>query len=168
MIFPLHYTLAAMLLVRLVSHSMPGWCGRTKINNNINSESVAISESDRRRRLIPVGFVAVTQALVLSHFIIGKLPACQCARWLAEEVRHCEIEWFNCEEQFNHEPRKKSIHHINFNIFSPFFPEKGYKMAVPTCKNRLTGADVEESLCNAASRPETTVVQCNTHACPPK
>lgn len=45
---------------------------------------------------------------------------------------------------------------------------KGYKMAVPTCKNRLTGADVEESLCNAASRPESTVVQCNTHACPPK
>jgi ADAMTS-like protein 1/3 len=41
-------------------------------------------------------------------------------------------------------------------------------MAVPTCKNRLTGADVEESLCNAASRPESTVVQCNTHACPPK
>lgn len=48
------------------------------------------------------------------------------------------------------------------------FNRKGYKMAVPTCKNRLTGADVEESLCNAASRPESTVVQCNTHACPPK
>lgn len=136
MIFPLHYTLAAMLLVRLVSHSMPGWCGRTKINNNINSESVAISESDRRRRLIPVGFVAVTQALVLSHFIIGKLPACQCARWLAEEVRHCEIEWFNCEEQFNHEPRKKSIHHINFNIFSPFFSWKRLQDG---------GANVQES-----------------------
>lgn len=41
-------------------------------------------------------------------------------------------------------------------------------MAMPTCRNRLTGGDVEESLCNAALRPEPTVVQCNTHACPPK
>lgn len=64
----------------------------------------------------------------------------------------------------------KSIHHINFNnlSFSLFYISIGYKMAVPTCKNRLTGSDVEESLCNAASRPESTVVQCNTHACPPK
>lgn len=36
------------------------------------------------------------------------------------------------------------------------------------CRNRLTGADVEESLCNHALRPEPSVVQCNTHACPPK
>lgn len=41
-------------------------------------------------------------------------------------------------------------------------------MSVPTCRNRLNGADVEESLCNAAHRPEPIVVQCNTHACPPK
>ncbi|KAG5675419.1 hypothetical protein PVAND_005325 [Polypedilum vanderplanki] len=44
----------------------------------------------------------------------------------------------------------------------------GYKMSLPMCKNRLTNAGVEESLCNHASRPEPTVVQCNTHACPPK
>lgn len=44
----------------------------------------------------------------------------------------------------------------------------GYKMSVPMCRNRLTGAEVEESLCNHALRPEPTVVQCNTHACPPK
>ncbi|XP_021700693.1 ADAMTS-like protein 1 isoform X1 [Aedes aegypti] len=44
----------------------------------------------------------------------------------------------------------------------------GYKMAMPTCRNRVTGVDVEESLCNASSRPEPTVVQCNTHLCPPK
>ncbi|KAL7044499.1 hypothetical protein ACKWTF_001926 [Chironomus riparius] len=44
----------------------------------------------------------------------------------------------------------------------------GYKMSLPVCRNRLTGADVEESLCNHGSRPEPTVVQCNTHACPPK
>ncbi|CAO1370826.1 unnamed protein product [Diamesa hyperborea] len=41
-------------------------------------------------------------------------------------------------------------------------------MAMPTCRNRNTGADVEVSLCNAASRPEPSVVQCNTHSCPPK
>uniref|UniRef100_A0A182MQ69 ADAMTS cysteine-rich domain-containing protein n=1 Tax=Anopheles culicifacies TaxID=139723 RepID=A0A182MQ69_9DIPT len=41
-------------------------------------------------------------------------------------------------------------------------------MAMPTCRNRVTGVDVEESLCNASSRPEPTVVQCNTHLCPPK
>lgn len=41
-------------------------------------------------------------------------------------------------------------------------------MSLPVCRNRLTGADVEESLCNHGSRPEPTVVQCNTHACPPK
>lgn len=39
---------------------------------------------------------------------------------------------------------------------------------MPTCRNRNTGADVEVSLCNAASRPEPSVVQCNTHSCPPK
>ena len=41
-------------------------------------------------------------------------------------------------------------------------------MAMPNCRNRVTGVDVEESLCNAALRPEPTVVQCNTHLCPPK
>lgn len=49
-----------------------------------------------------------------------------------------------------------------------FFRNTGYKMAMPNCRNRVTGVDVEESLCNAALRPEPTVVQCNTHLCPPK
>lgn len=57
-------------------------------------------------------------------------------------------------------------------LFSHGYEQKklfsGYKMSLPVCRNRLTGGDVEESLCNHASRPEPTVVQCNTHACPPK
>lgn len=132
-----------------LNNNISSWCSR--LLNAIHSASAAIFELDRRRRLIPVGFVAVTAPLVLNHFIIGRLRACQCARWRAEEVRRIAIQ-----------SERKSIHHIHLLIL------KGYKMAVPTCKNRLTGADVEESLCNAASRPETTVVQCNNHACPPK
>lgn len=41
-------------------------------------------------------------------------------------------------------------------------------MSRPTCRNRVTGIDVEESLCSAATRPEPAVIQCNTHMCPPK
>lgn len=67
---------------------------------------------------------------------------------------------------FNFSHKKKAIQSRKNQFITSTSP--GYKMAVPTCKNRLTGADVEESLCNAASRPESTVVQCNTHACPPK
>lgn len=71
----------------------------------------------------------------------------------------------SCELQLNHGTKSQFITSTSIPLIRI---SKGYKMAVPTCKNRLTGADVEESLCNAASRPESTVVQCNTHACPPK
>ena len=40
-------------------------------------------------------------------------------------------------------------------------------MARPICKNRATGVDVEENLCNGYPRPEVAVVHCNTHLCPP-
>ncbi|KAL5281655.1 ADAMTSL1 family protein [Megaselia abdita] len=43
----------------------------------------------------------------------------------------------------------------------------GYKMTRPICKNSANGAEVEESLCSASTRPEPTVVECNTHSCPP-
>lgn len=121
--------------------------------------------------------VAVMVPLVRSHFITSRLLACQCARNRVEEVisQRLGANSFKCE---SFSITSKSIHHIQlltlFFLSSspPFLPRrrhrKGYKMAVPTCKNRLTGADVEESLCNSASRPESTVVQCNTHACPPK
>lgn len=41
-------------------------------------------------------------------------------------------------------------------------------MARPVCQNRITGAEVEEELCNLAEKPEATLVECNTHNCPPK
>lgn len=41
-------------------------------------------------------------------------------------------------------------------------------MAKPTCKNRMTNNDVDESLCSGTVRPEPTVLHCNTHLCPPK
>ncbi|XP_037039972.1 protein madd-4 isoform X3 [Bradysia coprophila] len=44
----------------------------------------------------------------------------------------------------------------------------GYKMSRPTCRNRVTGGDVDEQLCSGITRPEPAVVQCNTHMCPPK
>ncbi|KAH8402532.1 hypothetical protein KR222_008241, partial [Zaprionus bogoriensis] len=44
----------------------------------------------------------------------------------------------------------------------------GYKMSRPICRNRLTGADVDETLCSVANRPEPSVVPCNTHSCPPR
>ncbi|XP_044315362.1 protein madd-4 isoform X2 [Drosophila rhopaloa] len=44
----------------------------------------------------------------------------------------------------------------------------GYKMARPLCRNRLTNADVDDSLCSQTNRPEASVEQCNTHSCPPR
>ncbi|XP_002067202.3 protein madd-4 isoform X1 [Drosophila willistoni] len=44
----------------------------------------------------------------------------------------------------------------------------GYKMSRPICRNRLTNADVDETLCSVANRPEPSVVPCNTHSCPPR
>ncbi|GLV43482.1 no long nerve cord [Carabus blaptoides fortunei] len=44
----------------------------------------------------------------------------------------------------------------------------GYKMSRPVCKNRVSGTEVEEQLCNASQRPEANVIQCNTHKCPPR
>ncbi|KAJ9595133.1 hypothetical protein L9F63_013573, partial [Diploptera punctata] len=34
--------------------------------------------------------------------------------------------------------------------------------------NRVTGAQVDEQLCNASERPEHKMVECNTHRCPAK
>lgn len=44
----------------------------------------------------------------------------------------------------------------------------GYKMSRPVCQNRVSGVEVEPQLCNAAQKPDATVVKCNTHKCPPK
>ncbi|XP_041632766.1 protein madd-4 isoform X1 [Drosophila kikkawai] len=44
----------------------------------------------------------------------------------------------------------------------------GYKMARPICRNRLTNADVDDTLCSLTNRPEASVEQCNTHSCPPR
>ncbi|PNF29903.1 hypothetical protein B7P43_G07268 [Cryptotermes secundus] len=44
----------------------------------------------------------------------------------------------------------------------------GYKMSRPVCINRVTGAEVDEPLCNASQRPERKVVECNSHRCPAK
>lgn len=54
--------------------------------------------------------------------------------------------------------------HIKIN----FLFKIGYKMSRPSCRNRVTGSDVDESLCSGSTRPEPAVVQCNTHMCPPK
>ncbi|KAJ8963231.1 hypothetical protein NQ318_018697 [Aromia moschata] len=43
----------------------------------------------------------------------------------------------------------------------------GYKMSRPVCQNRVTGDEVEEELCNDSQRPDSTVVECNVHSCPP-
>lgn len=50
----------------------------------------------------------------------------------------------------------------------PLFFRAGYEMARPVCQNRITGAEVEEELCNLAEKPEATLLECNTHNCPPK
>ncbi|XP_055914951.1 protein madd-4-like [Eupeodes corollae] len=44
----------------------------------------------------------------------------------------------------------------------------GFKMSRPTCRNRVTDVEVEDSLCSATDRPDPSMVTCNTHACPPK
>ncbi|XP_026839435.1 protein madd-4 isoform X3 [Drosophila erecta] len=44
----------------------------------------------------------------------------------------------------------------------------GYKMSRPLCRNRLTNADVDDTLCSLTNRPEASVEQCNTHSCPPR
>ncbi|XP_016964049.1 protein madd-4 isoform X2 [Drosophila biarmipes] len=44
----------------------------------------------------------------------------------------------------------------------------GYKMSRPICRNRLTNADVDDTLCSLTNRPEASVEQCNTHSCPPR
>ncbi|VEN64005.1 unnamed protein product, partial [Callosobruchus maculatus] len=41
-------------------------------------------------------------------------------------------------------------------------------MSRPVCKNRVTGDEVEEELCNDSQKPQSTVVECNVHNCPPK
>ncbi|KAH8329025.1 hypothetical protein KR074_001877, partial [Drosophila pseudoananassae] len=44
----------------------------------------------------------------------------------------------------------------------------GYKMSRPICRNRLTNADVDDTLCSLTNRPEAAVEQCSTHSCPPR
>ncbi|EDW49715.1 GM16142 [Drosophila sechellia] len=44
----------------------------------------------------------------------------------------------------------------------------GYKMSRPICRNRLTNADVDDTLCSLTNRPEASVEQCNKHSCPPR
>ncbi|XP_049312465.1 protein madd-4 isoform X4 [Bactrocera dorsalis] len=43
----------------------------------------------------------------------------------------------------------------------------GYKMSQPLCRNRVTGVEVEDSMCGP-QRPEPSVLLCNTHTCPPR
>nr|XP_021208563.1 protein madd-4 isoform X1 [Bombyx mori] len=42
----------------------------------------------------------------------------------------------------------------------------GYKMSLAVCRDRLTGSDAPEELCDASSKPQTSVMRCNTHPCP--
>ncbi|XP_066139353.1 protein madd-4 isoform X1 [Euwallacea fornicatus] len=44
----------------------------------------------------------------------------------------------------------------------------GYKMSRPTCQNRISGEEVQDDLCNDSQKPDSTIVECNTHGCPPK
>ncbi|XP_068083512.1 protein madd-4 [Anabrus simplex] len=44
----------------------------------------------------------------------------------------------------------------------------GRRMSRAVCKNRLTGAEVEEQLCNASQKPDRKVTECNTQPCPPR
>lgn len=41
-------------------------------------------------------------------------------------------------------------------------------MSRALCQNRVTGEEVEDQLCNASQKPDSTVMVCNTHNCPPK
>ena len=80
--------------------------------------------------LFPFRFVAVMPPLVLSHFIIGKLLACQFVQWLAEEVIMGQpwMDWgnkkklFQLRKHFNHERAKiNSSHSLEFPSSFPFF-----------------------------------------------
>ncbi|XP_059062707.1 protein madd-4 isoform X1 [Achroia grisella] len=42
----------------------------------------------------------------------------------------------------------------------------GYKMSLAVCRDRLTGSDAPEELCDSSSKPQASVVKCNTHPCP--
>ncbi|XP_072946588.1 protein madd-4 [Epargyreus clarus] len=42
----------------------------------------------------------------------------------------------------------------------------GYKMSLAVCRDRLTGTDAPEQLCDGSSKPAASVVRCNTHPCP--
>ncbi|XP_026315930.1 ADAMTS-like protein 1, partial [Hyposmocoma kahamanoa] len=42
----------------------------------------------------------------------------------------------------------------------------GYKMSLAVCRDRLTGSDAPEQLCDASSKPQSSVVRCNVHPCP--
>ncbi|XP_046398762.1 ADAMTS-like protein 1 isoform X4 [Ischnura elegans] len=44
----------------------------------------------------------------------------------------------------------------------------GYKMSRPVCRNRVSGKESDEQLCNAAQRPAPKIVECNTQRCPAK
>lgn len=55
---------------------------------------------------------------------------------------------------------------LNKKRFICFF--LGHKMGRPICRDRVTGMDVDETLCDAASKPDSVVIDCNLHICPPK
>ncbi|XP_032522102.2 protein madd-4 isoform X1 [Danaus plexippus] len=42
----------------------------------------------------------------------------------------------------------------------------GYKMSLAVCRDRLTGLDAPEELCDGSRKPASAVVRCNTHPCP--
>ncbi|XP_039752542.1 protein madd-4 isoform X1 [Pararge aegeria] len=44
----------------------------------------------------------------------------------------------------------------------------GYKMSLAVCRDRLTGLDAPEELCDGSSKPASAVVRCNIHPCPYK
>lgn len=39
-------------------------------------------------------------------------------------------------------------------------------MSLAVCRDRLTGSDAPEELCDASSKPQASVVRCNIHPCP--
>jgi len=68
-------------------------------------------------------------------------------------------------------PNKFSLFAFRFFGLHGFFCSSyatGYKMSRPICRNRLTNADVDDTLCSVTNRPEASVEQCNTHSCPPR
>ncbi|XP_049830977.1 protein madd-4-like isoform X2 [Schistocerca gregaria] len=44
----------------------------------------------------------------------------------------------------------------------------GRKMSRPVCRNRVTGAEADEKLCNASQKPPRLFLSCNAHRCPAK